>query len=103
MQRCQSCNKLFGWSKIYKSFWGWIYKPVECDNSNAEHKITIPGRFTFVSLTILPMLLFVNYLSPFNNYFATLSVGFTIFMMGSLFVPYLVRFNFAWINYNLEI
>src|SRR5690625_1630391 len=95
VQGCQSCNKLVGWSKIYKSFWRWIYKSIECDNCNAEHKITIPGRSIFVSLTILPMLLFVNYLSPFNNLFATLSVGFTIFMIGSLFLPYLVRFKVA--------
>src|SRR5690625_395910 len=102
MQRCRNCNKQFGWSKIYKSFLGWIYKPVECDNSNAEHKITFPGRVIFVSLTILPMLLFVNYLLPFKKYFSTLSVGFTIFMLGSLLVVCLCRFKVASNKYNYE-
>lgn len=38
------------------SFW-WNYKPIKCSNCGAKHKITIPGRLTFVSLTILPMLI----------------------------------------------
>ncbi|WP_188634359.1 TIGR04104 family putative zinc finger protein [Lentibacillus kapialis] len=93
LQRCQNCNMSFSWNKIFKAFWGWVYRPVECDNCGAEHKITIPGRFIFVSLTIFPMLLFTNFLSPFDNLFATLGIGFAIFIIGFLFVPYFVRFK----------
>ncbi|WP_438318955.1 TIGR04104 family putative zinc finger protein [Sporosarcina sp. FA9] len=93
IQKCQNCNRSFSWREIYNSFLGWIYKPIECDNCGAKHKITIPGRFIFVSLTILPMLTFVNYLSPFTNFTATLGVGLVLLLIGTLLTPYFVRFK----------
>jgi CXXC-20-CXXC protein len=97
LQKCQNCNAPFSWGKVYKSFWGlWEYKPVECENCSVKHKITIPGRLIFVSLTILPMLIFANYISfftSFNNIIATLGMGLAIFFIGSLLTPYLVRYK----------
>ncbi|MCR8656710.1 TIGR04104 family putative zinc finger protein [Paenibacillus endoradicis] len=93
MQKCQNCNLQFSWSKIYKAFLGWVYKPVKCDNCGAKHKITFSGRLIFVSLTVLPTLLFVNFFSPFNNLLTTLGVGLAILSIGSLFVPYFVKFK----------
>src|SRR5690625_7164616 len=91
MQRCRNCNKQFGWSKIYKSFFGWIYKPVECDNSNAEHKITIPGRLIFISLTILPVLIYINYLQTFNNYIVSLGFDVYLLLLDSMIIPSFVH------------
>ncbi|WP_432355409.1 TIGR04104 family putative zinc finger protein [Sporosarcina sp. A2] len=93
LRKCQNCNMPFSWSEIYKAFLGWVYKPVKCVNCGAEHEITILGRLIFVSLTALPMLLFVIFFSPFNNLFATLGVGLAILSIGSLFVPYFVEFK----------
>lgn len=59
-------------------------KPIECDNCSVKHKITIPGRLIFVSLAILPMLIFANYISfftSFNNIIATLGMGLAIFLL----------------------
>jgi CXXC-20-CXXC protein len=92
LRKCDSCKMQFNRSKIYKSF-GWTYKPIKCDFCNMEHRITFPGRLTFVSLTILPMLIFNLFLSPFRNIYVTLGIGLTIFLIGSLFVPYLVKFK----------
>ncbi|MYL57587.1 hypothetical protein GLW20_08720 [Virgibacillus halodenitrificans] len=92
LQKCQNCKAQFSWNKIYKSFW-WNYKPIECDNCGTKHKITIPGRFIFVSLTILPMLIFMNLLSPFSKIFPTIGIGLIICFIGSLLTPYLVRFK----------
>ncbi|WP_418000775.1 TIGR04104 family putative zinc finger protein [Lentibacillus amyloliquefaciens] len=83
MQRCQNCNMSFNWREIYKSFLHMEYKPIVCDNCGTKHKINNSGRWTFVSLTILPAMLFSNFLSPFNNIFATLIVGLSILMIGS--------------------
>jgi len=56
------------------------------------HKITIPGRITFVSLTIVPMLIFANFLSPFNNFIATLVTGILILIIGSFLTPFFVTY-----------
>ncbi|WP_430732110.1 TIGR04104 family putative zinc finger protein [Virgibacillus halodenitrificans] len=92
MQKCENCNAQFSWKKIYKSFW-WNYKPIKCGNCGTEHKITIPGRITFVSLTLLPMLIYGNFLSSFNNILITLGTALLIFFVGTLFVPFLVTYK----------
>ncbi|WP_422122322.1 TIGR04104 family putative zinc finger protein [Planococcus sp. X10-3] len=92
IQKCQNCNAQFSWSKIYKSFW-WGYKPIKCSECGTVQKITIPGRITFVSLTILPMLIFANFLSPFNNFIATLATGILILIIGSLLTPFCVTYK----------
>ncbi|WP_042148265.1 TIGR04104 family putative zinc finger protein [Paucisalibacillus sp. EB02] len=92
MQKCENCNAQFSWNKIYKSFW-WNYKPIKCDDCGAKHKITIPGRFVFVSLTILPMLIFGNFLSQFSNILVTLGIALLIFFVGSLLTPFFVTYK----------
>ncbi|WP_165769034.1 TIGR04104 family putative zinc finger protein [Virgibacillus profundi] len=92
MQKCESCSSQFSWSKIYKSFW-WAYKPIECGNCGVKHRITILGRFTFVALTMIPMLTFMYFLTPFNNIIATIGTGSIILIIGSLFTPYVVQYE----------
>jgi CXXC-20-CXXC protein len=92
LQKCINCKKQFNWNQVYKSFW-WTYKPIKCKQCEAIHKITITGRFSFVSLTIVPMLIFGHFLSPFNNIFATLGIGLCILFFGSLLAPFFVRYR----------
>ncbi|MGM8365183.1 TIGR04104 family putative zinc finger protein [Virgibacillus sp. W0181] len=92
IQKCQNCNAQFSWSKIYKSFL-WTYKPIKCSECGTIHKITIPGRIIFVSLTIVPMLIFANFLSPFSNLIATLTIGILILIIGSLLTPFFVTYK----------
>lgn len=92
MQKCKNCNMQFSWVNIYKSFW-WGYKPIECETCNTEHRITVLGRIIFVSLTILPMLVFGYFFSPFYHAFATMGVGIAILIIGSLFTPYMVKYK----------
>lgn len=92
MQKCLNCNAQFSWSKIYKSFW-WAYKPIKCSECGTVHKITIPGRITFVSLTILPMLIYANFFSPFNNLIATLATAILILMIGTFLTPFFVTYK----------
>ncbi|WP_445683695.1 TIGR04104 family putative zinc finger protein [Sporosarcina sp. FSL K6-3457] len=87
------CIKPFSWSEIYRSFWRWMYKPIKCDKCGTEHRIAISGRLTFVSVTILPMSIFVNFLSPFDSFLSTLGVGIAILIISSLVTPYLVKFK----------
>ncbi|MBU7595038.1 TIGR04104 family putative zinc finger protein [Metabacillus halosaccharovorans] len=93
MQKCQKCNLPFGWKNIYRSFWGCVYKPIICDKCSTKHRITFQGRFIVTFLTTIPMLIFINFLSLFNNAFLTLGVGLFIAFIGSLIAPYLVRFK----------
>ncbi|MFE7064543.1 TIGR04104 family putative zinc finger protein [Sutcliffiella sp. NPDC057660] len=92
MQKCKNCNTPFSWSSIYKSFW-LGYKPIGCENCNTEHRITVLGRLKFVSLTIIPMLVFGHFFSPFDNAFSTIGVGIAILIIGSLFTPYFVKYK----------
>ncbi|WP_408634695.1 TIGR04104 family putative zinc finger protein [Oceanobacillus manasiensis] len=92
LQKCNRCNASFHWGQIYKSFW-WSYKPIKCKECGTVHKIRISGRFIFVSLTILPMLIFGYFFSPFNNSFLTLGAAICILIIGSIFALFFVRYK----------
>ncbi|WP_188048674.1 TIGR04104 family putative zinc finger protein [Bacillus sp. CH30_1T] len=93
MQKCDKCNTQFSWSEIYNSF-VWIYKPIECNNCGMEHRITILGRLSFAFCTIVPSLIFFNFLSPFENYYIlTFVIGIFILLVGSLLTPFLVKYK----------
>ena len=92
MQKCGKCNAQFNWSEIYKSIW-LNYIPIKCDECDTTHKMTIPSRFIFGFFTILPMVTFANFLSPFTNGLVTLGVAIFILIIGSLLVPFLVTYK----------
>ncbi|MGP4040935.1 TIGR04104 family putative zinc finger protein [Gracilibacillus sp. D59] len=92
MQKCKNCNAQFRWNKIYKTFW-LNYKPIKCSECKTIHNITIIGRFTVVSLTILPMMICSYILTPISNIFTTLGVGLCILILGSLLTPFVVTYK----------
>jgi CXXC-20-CXXC protein len=93
MQHCNNCNSTFKWKKIHRYLWGNQFKPIQCHNCGKEHYITITGRLTNSMLTILPMVIFSLFLTPFHNMFLTLGIGFSLFLIGSLLTPFLVTFK----------
>lgn len=92
MQKCEKCNAHFSWSEIYKSCWQ-NYKPIKCNECDTTHKTTVQGRLIFVFFTILPMLIFGYFLSPFSNLLVTLGIAFFICIIGSLLAPFLVTYK----------
>ncbi|WP_369413988.1 TIGR04104 family putative zinc finger protein [Gracilibacillus salinarum] len=95
LQKCVYCNKQFSWYEIYK-YHLWFYnKSIECDNCGTEHIISVAGRFVFTFLTVMPALIFMNFLSTFNSFFVTLGIGITILTVGSFLAPYFVKFKKA--------
>ncbi|RDW20261.1 hypothetical protein CWR48_06080 [Oceanobacillus arenosus] len=92
MQKCENCNSQFGWEKVFKSFW-WAYRPIECDNCGNTHKITILGRLTGAAISVVPMMLFFNYLSPFDSSSLTISTGLIIGIVGLLVAPYVIQYK----------
>ncbi|WP_391122257.1 TIGR04104 family putative zinc finger protein [Psychrobacillus sp. L3] len=92
MQKCEKCNAHFSWSKIYESFW-LNYKPIKCYECDTTHKITFTSSLIFVSFTVLPMLTFFYFRSPFSNGLVTLGIGIFIFIIGSLLAPFLVTYK----------
>ncbi|WP_112180452.1 MULTISPECIES: TIGR04104 family putative zinc finger protein [Paraliobacillus] len=93
MQKCEKCNTKFSRRSIYRLLWGTIEKPLICVKCGAEHYITIRGRLTNACITILPMLVFMQFLSPFNNILLTMGIGLFILFIGFLLTPYLVTFK----------
>ncbi|WP_430696971.1 TIGR04104 family putative zinc finger protein [Metabacillus mangrovi] len=92
LQKCGKCHAYFSWSKVYKSFWK-NYEPITCNECGTAHRITILSRLIFVFFTILPMLTFGYFLSPFSNRIVTLGIAIFIFACGSLLAPFLVTYN----------
>ncbi|WP_456270968.1 TIGR04104 family putative zinc finger protein [Bacillus sp. AK031] len=93
MQNCEQCNNQFSWGSIYRSLWGWMYKPIKCEKCGSLHNITLRGRFASTFLTVVPMLLFVNLFSPFNNITVSVAAGLSIAFLGSLLTPYFVTYK----------
>lgn len=92
LQKCNKCNAPFSWSELYKIIVR-SSKPFKCNNCETEHSITVSGRFTFVFLTLVPAMIFMNFLSPFDNYILTLVIGIFILSVGSLLAPYFVKYK----------
>ncbi|MFJ7978053.1 TIGR04104 family putative zinc finger protein [Peribacillus sp. NPDC096379] len=93
MQKCENCNSQFSWSKIFKSFFWWTYKPIECDNCGSEHKITILGISTVAVISILPIWIFGFFLPRFDNIFVMPGIGVLIGFIGFFCTPYVVRYK----------
>lgn len=92
MQTCQNCNNQFSWGKIYKAIlFGWGFNPIPCDYCSIQYTKTILGRLTFILLSILPTIVFVEFLSPFDNVYLTISVGLIISLIGSTLAPYFIK------------
>ncbi|WP_375220389.1 TIGR04104 family putative zinc finger protein [Psychrobacillus sp. PGGUH221] len=91
LQKCDSCNTNFKWKVIYLSLIKG-YKPIQCSKCSTEHKITFTSRLIVVGLTILPMLIFAYFLSPFND-FTTIMISIIMAIIGSLFTPFLVKYE----------
>ena len=55
--------------------------------------INMVGRMTAGIFTVIPMIVFMLILSPFENVFITLGVGLLIFLLGTLITPYLINYE----------
>ncbi|ALC85554.1 hypothetical protein AM499_06770 [Bacillus sp. FJAT-22090] len=91
IQKCDSCNTNFKWKIIYLSLLNG-YKPIQCIKCSTEHKLTFTSRLIVVGLTILPMFIFAYFLTPFNG-FATIMISISIAIIGSMFSPFLVKYE----------
>ncbi|MUV38743.1 hypothetical protein JNUCC1_02614 [Lentibacillus sp. JNUCC-1] len=97
MQKCLNCNRRFSWGQVYRSFLGLLYGSIECHHCGAKHKITISGRFIVTALTVLPMLIFMYFLSDLNL-LPTIGIGLVIAFAGSLIAPYVTPFDVVSLN-----
>jgi CXXC-20-CXXC protein len=93
LQHCRNCNTKFKWKKVYRYLWGHLFQLLRCDTCSKEHFVTIPGRLTITVLTIFPMLIFAQFLSPFHTIFLSIGIGIVLGLIGSLLTPYLVNFE----------
>ncbi|MBT2214668.1 hypothetical protein F3157_20310 [Virgibacillus dakarensis] len=66
---------------------------MKCNECGTTHKITIPGRIIFVSLTILPMVVIGDFLSPIKNILVTLGIALFMLITGSLLTPFFVTYK----------
>ncbi|MYL32458.1 hypothetical protein GLW08_06770 [Pontibacillus yanchengensis] len=90
--KCKNCNAQFSWGGIYLSLL-FAYSPIECKECSTTHKITFTSRFITVFFTALPIFIFIEFLSPFNNTAVTLFTGFIICIIGFLVLPSLVTYR----------
>lgn len=94
MQMCSHCHHRFAWKVIYLSFWkGWSYRAITCENCGFKHQITLAGRLTVYAFTSLPFLIFLFYLSPFENNNLNFLAGLGIALLGSFLTPFFVKFH----------
>jgi len=94
LPKCESCGERFNWGKIYRSIYSWKgYKPFYCDNCGVKHMINMVGRMTAGIFTVIPMMVFMLILTPFEDVFIKLGAGLLIFLLGTLITPYLVNYE----------
>lgn len=91
MPTCDNCQHPFSWSTICKA--NLFYRPVYCGNCGTEHHITLLSRFIVATLTVIPLLVFGYFLSPYQNIFMTMLAGLGIAAVGFLLTPYAVHYR----------
>ncbi|AXI09271.1 hypothetical protein CUC15_10175 [Oceanobacillus zhaokaii] len=72
-----------------------MYKAIECDNCRTTHKITNFGKSAIIAMSILPIWIFGNILSPSDNIFLSAGIGVLVGITGFLLTPYVVRYKEA--------
>ncbi|WP_198153463.1 TIGR04104 family putative zinc finger protein [Thalassobacillus sp. C254] len=73
MLKCTHCNASFKWSKTLKG--NWMFSTIQCNKCGKKSKITYFSRLIIVALTVVPLLIFGLFLSPFENVLITIIVA----------------------------
>jgi CXXC-20-CXXC protein len=94
LQKCETCGNRFKWSTIYKSLL-IAYRPIKCSECNTEHLIIFFSRSIVPLLIILPMNIFVVFISPPLDLTipSTLLIAILFTIPFSLVTPYLIKFQ----------
>lgn len=94
LQTCDTCGKRFNWSEIYKSLL-ISYRPIRCNECAAEHRITFSSRMIAALIIVLPMNLFVFFISPplHLSILSTLLFGILFAFLFSLVTPFLIKYR----------
>lgn len=94
LQKCYQCGNRFNWSKIYKSLL-IAYLPIKCSECNTEHRIKFSSRIIASLLIVLPMYIFVLFISPPLDLAIppTLLIAFIFAILFSLVTPYLIKYR----------
>ncbi|GGM18431.1 hypothetical protein GCM10011351_00250 [Paraliobacillus quinghaiensis] len=93
MQKCKDCNEKFSWSTVYRSVWKGRDDLIICETCGARHRSNIRNRFVNTFLVILPMIIFMNYFSPSDNFLVTIALGIVVGFFGSLLTPFLYTYR----------
>ncbi|WP_026674040.1 TIGR04104 family putative zinc finger protein [Alkalihalobacterium bogoriense] len=91
MVKCTKCHQSLRWIDVFKA--NWFYSAVECEKCGTKSKITNLSRLTVVVLTVVPLLVFGLFLSPFENVLVTMILAVFIALAGSLLTPYFVKYK----------
>ncbi|MFC6040702.1 TIGR04104 family putative zinc finger protein [Paenisporosarcina macmurdoensis] len=94
LQTCDTCGNQFNWSTIYKSLL-IAYRPIKCSECNTEHRIMFSSRIIASLLIVLPMYIFVLFISPPLDLAipSTLIIGILFAIIFSLVTPYLIKYR----------
>lgn len=89
--RCDYCHAPLRWKRVYLA--NWTYGPVQCDQCALEYKITFSSRFIVTGLTVLPMLVFLYFLSSFHHVFLNIITSIGMAIAGSLMASFMVKYE----------
>ncbi len=94
LQKCDTCGNRFNWSTIYKSLL-IAYRPIKCSQCDTEHRIIFFSRSIVPLLIILPMNIFVVFISPPLDLTipSTLLISILFTIPFSLITPYLIKYH----------
>ena len=94
LQTCDTCGNRFNWSTIYKSLL-IAYRPIKCSECNTVHQIMFSSRIIASLLIVLPMNIFVVFISPPLDLTipSTLFISILFAIPFSLVTPYLMKYQ----------
>lgn len=91
IQNCNKCKTSFQWGQVLKA--NWLRKNLRCENCGTEHKITQGSRLLFVYFSVIPLLIFGLFLTPFENVAYTIMASIAIAIVFSFWTPFFVKYK----------
>lgn len=91
IQKCENCQTPFQWPQIFRSLL-LAFKPINCRQCGAEHKISNASRLMAMLLLLVPAIVASIYLTGFSVlYLLTAVLG--LIIIEAVFLPFVLKFN----------
>lgn len=80
MTSCKCCGKPFRWRHILAA--NFFFSKSSCESCGNRHKVYFIDRFLVALITVVPLIVFSSFISPFEHHSLNVLGGLSLFITG---------------------